>query len=71
MRNLVKIYPGKLPTEATPHSLRHSFASHLLQNGLNIRKIQKLLGHSSIDTTQIYTKLDDDFLKKEYDKILK
>ena len=70
MKKLIEIYPGPLPSEATPHSLRHSFASHLLQNGINIRKIQKLLGHSSIDTTQIYTKLDDDFLKREYDKIL-
>ena len=70
MKKLIEIYPGPLPSEATPHSLRHSFASHLLQNGINIRKIQKLLGHSSIDTTQIYTKLDDDFLKREYDKII-
>ena len=69
MKKLIKIYPGKIPSEATPHSLRHSFASHLLQNGINIRKIQKLLGHESIDTTQIYTKLDDDYLKQEYDKI--
>ena len=69
MKKLIEIYPGKIPSEATPHSLRHSFASHLLQNGINIRKIQKLLGHESIDTTQIYTKLDDDYLKQEYDKI--
>lgn len=69
MKKLIEIYPGKIPSEATPHSLRHSFASHLLQNGINIRKIQKLLGHESIDTTQIYTNLDDDYLKKEYDKI--
>ena len=69
MKKLIEIYPGKIPSEATPHSLRHSFASHLLQNGINIRKIQKLLGHESIDTTQIYTNLDDDYLKQEYDKI--
>ena len=69
MKKLIEIYPGKIPSEATPHSLRHSFASHLLQNGISIRKIQKLLGHESIDTTQIYTKLDDDYLKQEYDKI--
>ena len=69
MKKLIEIYPGKIPSEATPHSLRHSFASHLLQNGINIRKIQKLLGHESIDTTQIYTNLDDDYLKQEYDKV--
>ena len=71
MKKLIEIYPGQIPSEATPHSLRHSFASHLLQNGINIRKIQKLLGHESIDTTQIYTNLDDEYLKKEYDKIQK
>ena len=69
MKKLISIYPGQIPSEATPHSLRHSFASHLLQNGINIRKLQKLLGHESIDTTQIYTNLDDEYLKNEYDKI--
>ena len=71
MKKLIDIYPCQIPSEATPHSLRHSFASHLLQNGINIRKIQKLLGHESIDTTQVYTNLDDEYLKKEYDKIQK
>ena len=57
-----------IKTKVSPHTFRHSFASHLVHSGANLRAVQEMMGHSSITSTQIYTHLNKTELKKVYDK---
>lgn len=67
---IIKFYSGKagIKKDITPHTIRHSFAMHLVNNGADLRAVQEMLGHSDISTTRIYTKVSDETVIESYNK---
>jgi integrase/recombinase XerD len=67
--NIVKKYGRMIGVDIHPHTFRHSFAIHLVRSGLDLRRVQQLLGHSNLNTTQVYLQFKDEDLREGYNKI--
>jgi site-specific recombinase XerD len=69
IENIVKKYGNTIGVNVHPHMLRHSFAIHLVRSGMDLRRLQLLLGHSSLNMTQIYLQFKDDDIREVYQKV--
>lgn len=69
MRNIVKKYGKMAGVDIHPHVMRHSYAIHMVRNNVDIRRVQLLLGHASINTTQVYLRFNDSDLRDVYKSV--
>ena len=69
VHTIVKEYGKMVGVDIHPHTFRHSFAIHLVRSGLDLRRVQQLLGHSNLNTTQVYLQFNDQDLREGYNKV--